>query len=99
MWVLLRLPRFRGASHADDKTQDPTFLVLGSPDKLKQLSQQDQRTFLSDPQQMNSYSYGRDNPITQKDPNGNSAGSEIVEHLVDIEGVNGSIFCIESFRS
>jgi len=52
-------------------SQDPTFLALGSPNQLKQLSQQDQQTFLSDPQQLNSYSYGRDNPITRKDPNGN----------------------------
>jgi RHS repeat-associated protein len=62
-------------------SQDPTFLALGNSDQLKQVSQQDQQTFLSDPQQLNSYSYGRDNPITKKDPNGNVV-SELVEQLV-----------------
>jgi RHS repeat-associated protein len=52
-------------------SQDPTFLALGNPNQLQQISQLDQQRFLSDPQQLNSYSYGRDNPITQKDPAGN----------------------------
>ena len=51
-------------------SEDPSFLAVADPAKLKQLSQQDQRTFLSDPQQLNSYSYGRDNPVIQKDPGG-----------------------------
>jgi RHS repeat-associated protein len=50
---------------------DPSFLAIGDPNKLKQVTGQDQRTFLFDPQQMNSTSYGRDNPITNKDPLGN----------------------------
>jgi hypothetical protein len=51
-------------------TEDPTFLAVGDPIQLKQLTGKDQQAFLSDPQQMNSTSYGRDNPITNKDPQG-----------------------------
>jgi RHS repeat-associated protein len=51
-------------------TQDPTFSAVGNPNQLRQLSQQSQQKFLSDPQQMNSYSYANDNPITKKDPSG-----------------------------
>jgi hypothetical protein len=58
-------------------TEDPTFLALGNPTLLQQLSQQDQQRVLSDPQQMNAYSYGRDNPITMKDPSGNSFVGEV----------------------
>src|SRR5262245_61755755 len=46
-------------------SQDPSFLSVGDPTKVKQVTGQDQSTFLTDPQLANSYSYGRDNPITQ----------------------------------
>jgi RHS repeat-associated protein len=64
--------RYQDPQRGQFLSQDPTFLALGNPSQLRQLSQQDQQTFLSDPQQMNSYSYGRDNPITKKDPSGRS---------------------------
>jgi RHS repeat-associated protein len=62
--------RYYDPSRGEFLSEDPTVLAVGTPDQLKQLSQRDQRAFLSDPQQLNSYSYGRDNPVTQKDPNG-----------------------------
>jgi hypothetical protein len=37
---------------------------------VQQLSQQDQQTILQNPQQLNSYSYAQDNPITGEDPSG-----------------------------
>ena len=52
-------------------SQDPAFLALGNPDQVKQLASQNQRQLLSDPQQLNSYGYARDNPIVNKDPSGN----------------------------
>ena len=64
--------RYYDPSRGQFLSEDPSFLVVGDPNKLKQITGQDQRTFLSDPQQMATYSYGRDNPITNKDPNGNS---------------------------
>src|SRR5262249_43683515 len=45
-------------------------LAIGDPARLKQLAGKDQRAFLSDPQSINSTSYGRDNPITAEDPQG-----------------------------
>jgi RHS repeat-associated protein len=53
-------------------SQDPSFLSVGDPNQVKQVTGRDQQTFLADPQLANSYNYGRDNPITNKDPNGNS---------------------------
>jgi RHS repeat-associated protein len=47
---------------------DLTFLAIGDPNRLKQLTGLDQQTFLADPQQMNGTSYGRDNPINRNDP-------------------------------
>jgi hypothetical protein len=51
-------------------SEDPTFLAVADPNKLKQLTGQEQRALLADPQQQNSYSYGRGNPIVNKDPTG-----------------------------
>jgi RHS repeat-associated protein len=51
-------------------SQDPTFLAIGDPKKLREVTGLDQQKFLSDPQLANSTSYGRDNPITNKDPDG-----------------------------
>jgi RHS repeat-associated protein len=65
--------RYYNGAQGQFTSQDPTFLALGNPNQLQQMSQQDQQRFLSDPQQLNAYSYGRDNPITKKDPNGNQA--------------------------
>jgi RHS repeat-associated protein len=62
--------RYYEGSRGQFLSEDPTFLAIGNPNQLQQLSQPDQQKFLSDPQQLNSYSYGRDNPITNKDPQG-----------------------------
>jgi RHS repeat-associated protein len=73
-------------------TEDPAFLAVGDPARLKQSTGQDQQTFLSDPQQMNSTSYGRDNPITNKDPKGNTYAQAIgLAPLLDIEALSGPV--------
>jgi hypothetical protein len=59
------------SSHGQFISQDPSFLSVGDPNKVRQVTSRDQQTFLADPQLANSYSYGRDNPITNKDPEGN----------------------------
>jgi RHS repeat-associated protein len=51
-------------------SQDPSFLAVGYPKQLKQITGLDQQTFLADPQLANSTSYARNNPITLKDPDG-----------------------------
>jgi RHS repeat-associated protein len=78
--------RYQDPQRGQFLSQDPAFLAIGNPGQLQQLSQQSQQRFLSDPQQMNSYSYANDNPITKKDPSGLSSrwdpillGGEIIE--------------------
>jgi len=65
--------RYYDGSKGEFLSEDPAFLAVGSPAQLQQLSNQDQSQFLMDPQQMNSYSYASDNPITKSDPNGRQA--------------------------
>lgn len=62
-------------------SEDPSFLTIGDPNQVKQNTNQDQQAYLSDPQQLNAYSYGRDNPITQKDPNGKFAITAAIPFL------------------
>lgn len=74
--------RYYDLSRGQFLTTDPSVLAVGNPAQVKQLTGQDQQTFLSDPQQMNSTSYSRDNPITRKDPSGldsyyNNAGQMV----------------------
>src|SRR5262249_282899 len=63
--------RYYEGSRGQFISQDPSFLAVGDPNKLKQVTGLDQQVFLADPQIANSTSYGRDNPITKKDPDGN----------------------------
>jgi hypothetical protein len=51
-------------------SEDPVFLALDNKSQVKELTQKEQQAVLNDPQQMNVYGYSRDNPITQKDPEG-----------------------------
>lgn len=50
-------------------SQDPVFIAVGSLSQLRQLGQ-NQSSLLADPQRLNGYGYGRDNPVENKDPNG-----------------------------
>jgi len=62
--------RFYSNANGEFLSEDPSFLAVGNPSQVKQLTGLDQSAFLADPQQINSYSYGRDNPITNKNPQG-----------------------------
>ena len=66
--------RYNDSSRGQFISQDPSFLAIGDPAQVQQNAGQDQQALLSDPQQLNSYSWGRDNPITQKDPSGKAIG-------------------------
>jgi RHS repeat-associated protein len=62
--------RYYNGTQEQFLSEDPVFLAMGNPYQLQQLGQEDQNILLADPQQLNAYSYGRDNPITKKDPTG-----------------------------
>jgi RHS repeat-associated protein len=62
--------RYYSPTQGQFLSEDPVFLALGNPTQLQQSTQQQQNQLLMDPQQLNSYSYGRDNPITNSDPLG-----------------------------
>jgi RHS repeat-associated protein len=72
--------RYQDPGRGQFLSEDPTFLAIGAP-KLTEIEnringgtklddRQAVQQFLSDPQLMNSYGYGRDNPIINKDPTG-----------------------------
>jgi RHS repeat-associated protein len=62
--------RYYSSDRGQFTTEEPIFLALGDAGQVSQLSLRSQQTYLTDPQQLNSFSYGRDNPITNKDANG-----------------------------
>jgi RHS repeat-associated protein len=62
--------RYMDPSRGQFTTEEPIFLNIGDATQVKKLSQQDQQAYLTDPQALNAYSYGRDNPITRKDSSG-----------------------------
>ena len=64
--------RYMDPTRGQFMSQDLSHLALGNPAQLKQITGQDQQMYLLDPQQLNSYSYARGNPIRFKDPNGNA---------------------------
>jgi RHS repeat-associated protein len=52
-------------------SEDPTHLAIGNQSQLLLLAGKNQKSYLADPQYLNSYSYARNNPIVNKDPDGN----------------------------
>ncbi|PWB38765.1 MAG: hypothetical protein C3F02_02545 [Parcubacteria group bacterium] len=68
--------QYYGARYLDNNTArfyavEPVVLVLHSPNKLKVLSKQELADILSDPQNLNSYAYSKNNPVILVDPDGN----------------------------
>jgi len=62
--------RFYDSQRGQFLSEDPTFLTIGDTAGTQRLTRRSQDSFLADPQQLNSYNYGRNNPITIKDPDG-----------------------------
>jgi RHS repeat-associated protein len=62
--------RYYDPAQGQFTSEDPIFLAIGSQAQVQHLSQQDQQKLLSDPQGLNAYGYGRDNPLSNKDPQG-----------------------------
>jgi RHS repeat-associated protein len=62
--------RYYDSQRGQFLSEDPTFLTIGDCASTQRLTRRSQDSFLTDPQQLNSYNYGRNNPITIKDPDG-----------------------------
>jgi RHS repeat-associated protein len=62
--------RYMDPSRGQFTSEEPVVLAIGDPNQLQQITGQGQQQLLADPQKLNYYGYGRDNPIVQKDPNG-----------------------------
>jgi RHS repeat-associated protein len=75
-------------------SEDPSFLSVGDPNQVQQVTGRDQQTFLADPQLANSYNYARDNPITNKDPQGNIGAAAAIPFLAP-EATVATIFAPE----
>jgi RHS repeat-associated protein len=63
------MARYQSPTRGQFISEDPIFLAIGDQNKLQRLGLT-QQALLADPQLQNSYSWGRDNPITQNDPTG-----------------------------
>lgn len=51
-------------------SEDPAFLSIGNASQVARITGQSLRRYLADPQQLNSYSYARNNPLRYTDPTG-----------------------------
>lgn len=80
--------RYYDPARGEFLSQDPTYLSVGDPNQIRQLVNQKQQTLLMDPQQLNSYGYGRSNPISNKDTAGNGVESLIAEVLRNLDRAN-----------
>jgi RHS repeat-associated protein len=63
--------RYYDAATGRFLSEDLAFLAVGDAKNLKDITKFDQSTVLSDPQSLNSYSYARNNPIINRDADGN----------------------------
>jgi RHS repeat-associated protein len=64
--------RYYNPTQGQFLSEDPTFLSVGNPTQVEGLTGENVQRYLSDPQQLNSYGYARDNPIINKDPSGDA---------------------------
>lgn len=69
-------------------SQDPVFLSIGEASVIKQLAGQEQTLILSDPQNLNSYAYGRNNPLRYSDPSGLYSWDQFKKDVVKSDKYN-----------
>jgi RHS repeat-associated protein len=66
--------RYYSSSRGDFLSEDPVAAAIGDGNAVAQIAGQSQQAFLSDPQQLNSYAYARNNPVINRDPTGKAFG-------------------------
>src|SRR3989344_5652766 len=66
-------------------SQDPVFWAIGDEKEVRRLTGKSQQEILMNPQNLNSYSYANNNPVTNSDPSGNFWW----EGFYDWSGYNG----------
>ncbi len=62
--------RYYDSAKGEFLSQDPTHLAIGDKNQVKRITGQSQQAILTDPQNLNSYSYARNNPLKFSDPGG-----------------------------
>jgi len=74
--------RYQNGKTSRFLSQDPVFWEIGNEGEIKQKTGLGLQELLADPQQFNSYSYARNNPITYKDPTGNLTWGALLNHPI-----------------
>jgi RHS repeat-associated protein len=64
-------------------SQDPVFRAIGNEAEIQEKTGFNMQALLSDPQQLNSYSYARSNPIMYSDPTGNLSWDALLNSPVN----------------
>ena len=62
--------RYYDPARGQFMTQDPIYQLIGDPARIAQRNGQNMQKLLEDPQMLNSYGYGRSNPILYSDKKG-----------------------------
>jgi RHS repeat-associated protein len=62
--------RYYQGSRGQFMSQDPVFLLIGDPTRVKEMTRKKLVEILADPQALNSYSYARNNPLVYVDSTG-----------------------------
>src|SRR3989344_4263300 len=77
-------------------SQDPVFWAIGDEKEVRRLTGKSQQEILMNPQNLNSYSYANNNPVTNSDPSGNYVSETQLYSLIGGKFDSGGI--IASYR-
>jgi RHS repeat-associated protein len=84
--------RYYNPAQGQFLTEDPTFLAVGDQAHVQQLTQQQQNQLVADPQRLDSYAYGRDNPVTEYDTDGRQAVQVTGAAIGDVVGIGSQLY-------